>query len=127
MAENTRPDIQLSLSDHVFSEFGAYGGAARTPRIDALADVGAMVVPYRSSSRWQAQPSDADDRRRQPPGWNLHAGADGVARTLRGARLREDPKQGEETIDSPLSAAGYGTFVTGERWIGARSYAAKEH
>lgn len=49
-AQETRPNILVVLFDDVgFTGFGAYGGDARTPRIDALARSGTLFSRYYSS------------------------------------------------------------------------------
>src|SRR5690606_5819111 len=50
-AQNTaRPNIVLILADDVgYTDLGAYGGEARTPNIDALAQRGAQFSRYYSS------------------------------------------------------------------------------
>lgn len=46
----TRPNIVLILIDDAgLMDLGAYGGEARTPHIDALAENGAMFLQYRTS------------------------------------------------------------------------------
>ena len=49
-AQETRPNILVVLFDDVgFTGFGAYGADAQTPRIDALAQSGALFSRYYSS------------------------------------------------------------------------------
>ena len=46
----TRPNIVIILADDAaLMDFGAYGGEARTPNIDALAGKGALFTHYRAS------------------------------------------------------------------------------
>lgn len=50
LAQDTRPNILVVLFDDVgFTDFGAYGGDARTPTIDALAKSGTLFSRYYSS------------------------------------------------------------------------------
>ena len=45
-----RPNVVIILADDVaLMDFGAYGGEARTPNIDALAGRGALFTQYRAS------------------------------------------------------------------------------
>ncbi len=47
---NKRPNVVVILADDVaLMDFGAYGGEARTPNIDALAGRGALFTQYRAS------------------------------------------------------------------------------
>ena len=49
-APEKRPNVVIILADDVaLMDFGAYGGEARTPNIDALAGRGALFTQYRAS------------------------------------------------------------------------------
>ncbi len=115
----SRPNVLLILADDAgFSDFGAYGGEARTPTIDALAERGVMFTSYHTSplcSPSRAMLLTGVDNHRTgvatieevlPP---EHAGKPGYSLHL---------EAGVETIASRLKAAGYRTYMTGKWHLG---------
>ena len=114
-----RPNVVLLLvDDAALMDFGAYGGEARTPNIDALASRGALFTNYHTSPL--CSPSRAmiltgvDNHRtgvatieevlppeqRNKPGYSLHL------------------EPGVVTIAARLKAAGYRTYMTGKWHLG---------
>ena len=119
IAQDNRPNILLVLFDDVgFSDFGAYGGYARTPRIDALAKGGAML------SRFYSSPFCGPSRAMLMTGMDNHQVGMGTLVETVTPKMREFPgysmtwKEHQKTIASRLSNAGYQTFVTGKWGIG---------
>ena len=115
----SRPNILLILFDDVgFSDFGAYGGYARTPKIDALARDGVMA------SRFYSSPFCGPSRAMLMTGMDNHQVGMGTLvetvtpemRSFRGYSMTWEAKQ--KTLASRLSEAGYQTFVTGKWGIG---------
>jgi hypothetical protein len=74
-----RPNIVMIVADDVgFTDFGAYGGEARTPHIDALAQRGAQF------SRYYSSPLCSPSRAMLLTGMDNHrTGHAGIARTAR--------------------------------------------
>ncbi|MEM9744418.1 MAG: sulfatase-like hydrolase/transferase [Pseudomonadota bacterium] len=114
-----KPNIVVLLADDVgLMDFGAYGGEAKTPNIDALAQRGAFFTQHRSSP--QCAPSRAmlltgmDNHRAGlgaipevlPPS---HAGKPGYTMHL---------EDGVQTLATRLQAEGYRTFMTGKWHLG---------
>ena len=114
-----RPNVVLLLvDDAALMDFGAYGGEARTPNIDALAARGALFTNYHTSPL--CSPSRAmiltgvDNHRtgvatieevlppeqHNKPGYSLHL------------------EPGVVTIAARLKQAGYRTYMTGKRHLG---------
>ena len=121
MARDTRPNILLVLFDDVgFTGFGAYGGDARTPAIDALAQAGTLF------SRYYSSPFCGPSRAMLMTGQDNHQTGMGTLvetvtpeqRALPGYSMVWDESQA--TIATMLSEAGYKTFVTGKWGIGAK-------
>jgi len=120
-AQDTRPNIIVVLFDDVgFTDFGAYGGDARTPNIDGLARTGALF------SRYYTSPFCGPSRAMLMTGLDNHQTGMGTLvetvtpaqRALPGYSMVWPP--GQATIASLLSAAGYRTYVTGKWGIGAQ-------
>jgi len=121
VAQETRPNILVVLFDDVgFTDFGAYGGDARTPRIDALAQSGTLF------SRYYTSPFCGPSRAMLMTGRDNHqTGMGTLVETvtpeqseLPGYSMVWDTDQA--TIASLLSDAGYQTYVTGKWGIGAK-------
>ena len=121
LARDTRPNILVVLFDDLgFTGFGAYGGDARTPAIDALAQSGALF------SRYYASPFCGPSRAMLMTGMDNHqTGMGTLVETvtpeqseLPGYSMVWDADQA--TIASLLSEAGYQTYVTGKWGIGAK-------
>jgi len=119
VAQDGRPNILLILFDDVgFSGFGAYGGDARTPRIDALAERGVVL------SRYYTAPFCGPTRAMLMTGMDNHQVGMGTLvetvttemRSSPGYSMRWDADQ--KTIGTMLSGAGYQTYVTGKWGIG---------
>jgi len=120
-AQDTRPNILVMLFDDVgFTGFGAYGGDARTPNIDALAQSGMLF------SRYYSSPFCGPSRAMLMTGMDNHQTGMGTLvetvtpeqRALPGYSMVWGDAQ--TTIASLLSEAGYQTYVTGKWGIGAK-------
>lgn len=120
-AQDTRPNILVVLFDDVgFTGFGAYGGDARTPNIDALAQSGTLF------SRYYSSPFCGPSRAMLMTGLDNHqTGMGTLVETvtpeqseLPGYSMVWDDNQA--TIASLLSEAGYQTYVSGKWGIGAK-------
>lgn len=120
-AQDTRPNILVVLFDDVgFTEFGAYGGDARTPTIDALAQSGTLF------SRYYSSPFCGPSRAMLMTGLDNHQTGMGTLVETVTPEQRELPgysmvwDEDQATIASLLSEAGYQTYVTGKWGIGAK-------
>ena len=118
-AQNSRPNILLILFDDVgFTDFGAYGGYARTPTIDALARQGTKF------SRFYSSPFCGPSRAMLLTGMDNHQVGMGTLVETVTPEMKKYPgysmkwKDDQKTIASLLSKAGYQTFVTGKWGIG---------
>ncbi|MEO1475404.1 MAG: arylsulfatase [Pseudomonadota bacterium] len=113
------PNIVVVLvDDAALMDFGAYGGEARTPNIDALAASGAMFTQYRTSplcSPTRAMLLTGIDNHQTgvatipevlPP---EHAGRPGYTMSL---------EPGVLTLADRLRASGYRTLMTGKWHLG---------
>lgn len=117
--EAARPNILLVLLDDAgFMDFGAYGGDAATPNIDALADRGAMF------SRFYMSPQCGPSRAMLMTGRDNHeVGLGSIPETL-SPDMRQYPgysmrwEDGLPTIASRLNEEGYQTFISGKWGIG---------
>ena len=114
-----RPNILLVLLDDAgFMDFGAYGGDAATPNIDALAERGAMF------SRFYMSPQCGPSRAMLMTGRDNHeVGLGSIPETL-SPDMRQYPgysmrwEDGLPTIASRLNEEGYQTFISGKWGIG---------
>lgn len=114
-----RPNILLVLLDDAgFMDFGAYGGDASTPNIDALADRGAIF------SRFYTSPQCGPSRAMLMTGRDNHeVGLGSIPETL-SPEIRQYPgysmrwEDGLPTIASRLKEEGYQTFISGKWGIG---------
>ena len=114
-----RPNILLVLLDDAgFMDFGAYGGDAATPNIDALANRGSMF------SRFYMSPQCGPSRAMLMTGRDNHEiGLGSIPETL-SSEMRQFPgytmrwENGLPTIASRLKEAGYQTFISGKWGIG---------
>jgi len=119
VAQNKRPNILLILFDDVgFMDFGAYGSETRTPNIDRLARDGTMF------SRFYSSPFCGPSRAMLMTGMDNHQVGMGTLVETVSPEMRELPgysmiwDDGQATIASLLSEAGYQTYVTGKWGIG---------
>lgn len=117
--EQTRPNILLVLLDDAgFMDFGAYGGDAATPNIDALAKRGAMF------SRFYTSPQCGPSRAMLMTGRDSHEVGLGSIPEALDPDMRRYPgysmrwKDGLPTIASRLRDVGHQTFVSGKWGIG---------
>lgn len=114
-----RPNVVIILADDVaLMDFGAYGGEARTPNIDALAGRGALFTQYRAS------PLCSPSRAMLLTGMDAHL--TGVA-TIPEVLPKEQKGQpgytmalepGVLTLADRLRAQGYRTVMSGKWHLG---------
>jgi arylsulfatase/uncharacterized sulfatase len=121
VAQDTRPNILMVLFDDVgFTGFGAYGGDARTPAIDALAQSGMLF------SRYYSSPFCGPSRAMLMTGLDNHQTGMGTLVETVTPEQRALPgysmvwEEDQATIASHLSEAGYQTYITGKWGIGAK-------
>lgn len=114
-----RPNVVILLADDVaLMDFGAYGGEARTPNIDALAARGTMFTRYHSS------PLCSPSRAMLLTGVDNHrTGLATIPEVLPkeqrgkpGYAMRLEP--GVATLASRLRDVGYRTYMTGKWHLG---------
>lgn len=115
----TRPNIVVVLvDDAALMDFGAFGGEASTPNIDALAVRGALFSQHR------ATPFCAPSRAMLLTGMDNHLAGLGTIREVLPPEHRGQPgytmalEPGVETIATKLKRAGYRTYMTGKWHLG---------
>lgn len=118
-APDKRPNVVIILADDVaLMDFGAYGGEARTPNIDALAGRGALFTQYRAS------PLCSPSRAMLLTGIDAHlTGVATIPEVLPkeqkgkpGYRMALEP--GVLTLADRLRAQGYRTIMSGKWHLG---------
>lgn len=118
-AERTRPNVvMIVVDDAALMDFGAYGGEARTPNIDALASRGARFTNYHTS------PLCSPSRAMLLTGIDNHrTGVATIEEVLPpalagrpGYSLHFEP--GVTTVAERLKRAGYRTYMTGKWHLG---------
>ena len=119
MAQEARPNIVLVLvDDAALMDFGAYGGEAHTPNIDALAARGALFTQHR------ATPFCAPSRAMLLTGMDHHTAGLGTIREVLPQEHRGQPgytmalEPGVVTLAERLKAGGYRTYMTGKWHLG---------
>ena len=115
----TRPNIVVVLvDDAALMDFGAFGGEASTPNIDALARRGTLFRQHR------ATPFCAPSRAMLLTGMDNHLAGLGTIREVLPPEHRGQPgytmalEPGVETIATKLKRAGYRTYMTGKWHLG---------
>ena len=113
------PNIVILLADDVgLTDFGAYGGEARTPHIDALAQRGTRFTQFRAS------PQCAPSRAMLLTGMDNHrAGLGAIPEVLPSSHEGQPGytmhlEEGVETLAVRLKRAGYRTYMTGKWHLG---------
>ncbi len=116
---DTPPNIVLILADDVaLMDFGAYGGEARTPHIDALAARGAMLTHYRAS------PLCAPSRAMLLTGLDNHLTGVSTIPEVLPPEQKGKPgytmalEEGVLTLADHLRASGYRTLMSGKWHLG---------
>ena len=114
-----RPNVVVVVVDDVgYMDFGAFGGEARTPTIDALAARGAKMTRYYTS------PQCAPSRAMLLTGADNHSVGIGTIPEVVTERMRRNPgytmrlPEATVTLADRLGAAGYQTFAIGKWGIG---------
>lgn len=115
----TKPNIVMVLvDDAALMDFGAFGGEAQTPNIDALAARGTLFRQHR------ATPFCAPSRAMLLTGMDNHLAGLGTIREVLPPEHRDQPgytmalEPGVETIATKLKRAGYRTYMTGKWHLG---------
>lgn len=118
-AEQTRPNVVMVVVDDAgYMDFGAYGGTASTPTIDALAARGASFTRYYSS------PQCAPSRAMLLTGADNHEVGIGTISEAATPEMRQHQSYQMKlspraiTLAEHLGAAGYRTIATGKWGIG---------
>lgn len=114
-----KPNIVMVLvDDAALMDFGAFGGEAHTPNIDALAARGTLFRQHR------ATPFCAPSRAMLLTGMDNHLAGLGTIREVLPPEHRGQPgytmalEPGVETIATKLKRAGYRTYMTGKWHLG---------
>ena len=118
-SDAARPNVLIIMADDVgYMDFGAYGGEAATPAIDAIAARGIKM------SRYYTSPQCGPSRAMLLTGADNHeVGMAMIPETLPDA-ARADPAyamrlpKGTLTLADRLGAAGYQTYAVGKWHIG---------
>jgi arylsulfatase A-like enzyme len=115
----SRPNVVIILADDVaLMDFGAYGGEARTPHIDALAGRGALFTQYRAS------PLCSPSRAMLLTGMDAHLTGVATIPEVLPAEQRGQPgyrmalEPGVLTLADRLRAQGYRTVMAGKWHMG---------
>lgn len=118
-AEPARPNIVLLLADDVaLMDFSAYGGEARTPNIDALAEQGVLFANFHTT------PMCAPSRAMLLTGMDNHLTGVATIPEVLPPEHRGQPgysmylEPGVETIAARLQPLGYRTLMTGKWHLG---------
>jgi arylsulfatase/uncharacterized sulfatase len=119
-AQNTsRPNIVVIVADDAgFTDLGAYGGEARTPNIDALAQQGAQF------SRYYSSPLCSPSRAMLLTGLDNHRTGHATIVEVLPPELRGQPgytmrlEPGVVTLAERLRRSGYRTYATGKWHLG---------
>ena len=114
-----RPNVVIILADDAaLMDFGAYGGEARTPNIDALAARGALFTQYRAS------PLCSPSRAMLLTGMDAHLTGVATIPEVLPAEQRGQPgyrmalEPGVLTLADRLRAQGYRTVMAGKWHMG---------
>lgn len=114
-----RPNVVIILADDVaLMDFGAYGGEARTPNIDALAGRGALFTQYRAS------PLCSPSRAMLLTGMDAHLTGFATIPEVLPPEQKGKPgytmalERGVLTLADRLRAAGYRTILSGKWHLG---------
>jgi arylsulfatase A-like enzyme len=114
-----RPNIVIIIADDVgFTDLGAYGGEARTPNIDALAQRGAQF------SRYYSSPLCSPSRAMLLTGMDNHRTGHSTIIEVLPPEMRGRPgytmrlEPGVVTLASRLQQSGYRTYTTGKWHLG---------
>ena len=118
-AQTQRPNVLVVVVDDAgFMDFGAYGGTAATPAIDAIAARGVKLANYITS------PQCGPSRAMLLTGADNHEVGMGSIGEALTPQLRANPAYslkmmpGTLTLADRLHAAGYQTFATGKWGVG---------
>lgn len=114
-----RPNIVLILADDVgYTDLGAYGGEARTPNIDRMAERGARF------SRYYTSPLCSPSRAMLLTGLDNHRTGHATIVEVLPREMRNRPgysmrlEPGVITVAERLRRGGYRTYVTGKWHLG---------
>jgi len=114
-----RPNIVVIIADDVgFTDLGAYGGEARTPNIDALAQRGAQF------SRYYSSPLCSPSRAMLLSGMDNHRTGHATIVEVLPPEMRGRPgytmrlEPGVVTLAERLRQGGYRTYTTGKWHLG---------